>query len=115
MITKALLSEVLGLESYICEKAPQTTNVRYKFDCIGEKRDSSINIHELAHRCKEWAFKQGYELQSRIMSNDSQKRGNCCILKAECEYESCIKIENAHTEPEAIFAACQWLLDHKGD
>ena len=74
---------------------------------------SEINIYELAHKCKEFAFKQGYEIQSRIMSNDHQKRGNCCILKVEYEYESCIKIENAKTEPEAIFKACQWILENK--
>lgn len=50
----ALLTEVLGIEILSFKEVKQTSIIRYKFNCIGEIRDSSINIYELANICKEW-------------------------------------------------------------
>lgn len=73
----------------------------------------SINIYELAHKCKEWAFEQGYELFSRILSNDHQMTGNCLVIRVESDPETVLKITNGSTEPEAIFLACNWILENK--
>ena len=51
---KELLTEVLGVEILSFKEVKQSSIIRYKFDCIGEIRDLSINIYELAHLCKEW-------------------------------------------------------------
>lgn len=51
---KELLTEVLGIEILSFKHVQQTSIIRYKFDCIGEIRDSSINIYELANICKDW-------------------------------------------------------------
>ena len=54
MISKELLSAVLGLHCGI--KSIKNSEVIYWFDCIGEIREHSINIYELAHKnLKEWA------------------------------------------------------------
>ena len=77
----------------------------------GELHDGwDINIYELAHKCKEWAFKQGYELFSRILSNDNQPFGNCVVYRVEADLEESLHIVNDNTEQEAIFKACEWIL-----
>lgn len=70
-----------------------------------------INIYELAHKCKNWAFKQGYELFSSILSNDNQMRGNCLVIRVESDHETVLKITNADTELEAIFKACEYIME----
>ena len=68
-----------------------------------------FNIHELAFKCKEWA----------------NRKGNCGLI---VKYAPCVTYVyfqfligdfspnpiKADTEPEAIFKACQWILDNKG-
>lgn len=53
-VDSAVLTEVLGIKILSFKHVPQTSIIRYKFDCIGGIRDSSINIYELANMCKEW-------------------------------------------------------------
>jgi hypothetical protein len=72
----------------------------------------SINIHELAHRCKEWAFNLDgmYIVTSQRYYHP---KGN--------EWESNLSMEDgawshayyADTEPGSVFKACQWILDQK--
>ena len=62
-----------------------------------------INIYELSHKCKEWAeINHGYILCSYKCGSV----GNCQIMKLD-------KFFIASTEPEAIFKACQYILDNK--
>ena len=102
MISKELLSAVLGLHCGI--KSIKNSEVIYWFDCIGEIREHSINIYELAHKCKEWALNLGYILYSTVHGY-------------ECYIDSRNFINNtpvrflAESEPEAVFKACQWILD----
>lgn len=72
-----------------------------------------INLHELQHKMKEWALKQGYELQSRLMSNDHIGIGNCLVIRAEPDPEEIQKIFNSDSEQQSVFDACQWILDNK--
>lgn len=60
MISKELLSIVPGIEILSCKPARQTNIVRYKFNAIGETRDSSINSYELSYLCKKWAYSKNY-------------------------------------------------------
>ena len=114
MISNELLIEVLRLHCGI--KSIKNSGVIYWFDCIGEIRDSSINIYELAYKCKEWALNIGYSLES--ITNRS------CIMGNNYEYYASVKIHKAtnsmiehnideDTETKAIFKACQWILDNK--
>lgn len=77
-----------------------------------------INIHELAYKCKEWASKQDIYIWSsynfalstgRAIFDLRLKRryGDVLPKFAEHEFET-------DTEPEAIFKACQWILENKG-
>ena len=74
-----------------------------------------VNIYEFAFKCKEWAFKQGYELFSRILSNDHQHIGNCVVYRVEADPEESLKIMNEKTEIEAIIKACNWILEKKNE
>ena len=70
-----------------------------------------MSYFELAHKCKEWAFSKGYELFSRVMSNDHQPFGNCVVYRVEADPEESLHIANENTEPEAIFKACEWIME----
>ena len=89
----------------------ENSNIEYgKVEKYGTNREN-INIYELAHKCKKWAFKQGYELFSRILSNDNQRRGNCLVIRVESDPETVLTISNAETEPEAIFKATSYIME----
>lgn len=68
-----------------------------------------INIHELAHKCKKWAFNQNYWLDSRITFN----KGGARIEERHSDFIKDPKDFTEKTEPEAVFKACQWILDNK--
>ena len=111
MISKELLSVVLGLHCGI--KSIKNSEVIYWFDCIGEIREHSINIYELAHKCKEWAVnlspnKHALSSYARWGDIRNYKKTNgsyyiCQHLVSGVQFE-------AETEPEAVFKACQWIL-----
>jgi hypothetical protein len=122
MISKELLSEVLGeriREFYIkgsvleiivlrdCNFAPYDHPPRIQKDC-GIRKD--INIYELAHKCKEWAWSKNFRLTSGIW--DSDNKYTCDIFTENAIYQE-EHHENGDTEPEAIFKACQWILENK--
>lgn len=70
----------------------------------------SINIHELAHKCKEWAWEKGHSLcTTPLMANDSIIY---CWDELERSKDETISIK-AHSVPEAIFKACEWILANK--
>lgn len=103
MIGNELLSVVLGLHCGI--KSIKNSEVIYWFDCIGEIREYSINIYELAHKCKEWAIKySGWTLQSYT----NERGSGICRIKVGDGQE--INKLIASSEPEAIFKACEWIL-----
>lgn len=68
-----------------------------------------INIYELAHRCKEWARDNEFFLRSFY-----DYEGAFCYISAPAWVD---KIEISKTgfcsesEPEAIFQACEWILE----
>lgn len=112
MISKELLSEVLGLKVWKVLDCNMNT-LRY---CIypNEGDEPSeymfpINIYELAFKCKEWAYENktlcGYniELKSYKSENDYWL---CELMSEDITF-------SADTEPEAIFEACQWILENK--
>ena len=111
IISKELLSEVLGVK--ISSKygviGKDVKDNRFYYLLEGYKHIHSdaqeINIHELAYKCKEWAWEQGYVINSHYAKDDCYARANNMV---EFSIESKEK-----TEPEAVFKACQWILENK--
>ena len=98
MITKELLSEVLGFSIY---------HFWLDGDYIVWREDgmSEINIYELAHKCKEWALKQGYNFRTYDNHYDLMKLSNG---RFECVAEFSEK-----SEQQSCFNCCQWILENK--
>lgn len=102
MISKELLSEVTGIP----ENAIQAISIGKSI--VSARKINGIveehNIYELAHKCKELALDKGYDICSGI---------NFAVIQTE--EEGIIwntTIEENESEPEAIFKACQWILDN---
>jgi len=105
MISEELLSTILGAGVTRVVHYPKDSNLYYSFTGTDTQH---INIYELAHKCKEWAMSQGfivltygeayYNVDVHYHSNKS-KFGNLAFS------------DTAQEEPEAIFKACQWILE----
>jgi len=102
MISKELLSEVLNVKVISIEV--YTNGVDYY-----EEHGSTIhiNIHELTHKCKEWALTQNYIIKSFISDK------GYAIIETKVGKDEIIDLKISNTEPEAIFKACQWILENK--
>lgn len=72
---------------------------------------SEIDIHNVAHKCKEWALTKQYILSSKPRTNSSLAA--CSFDKnGKCDYYNDYHNDfRAETEPEAIFKACEWILE----
>ena len=105
--SKELLSEVLELDIRESKyKDIDNMLLRYGYwqECISNGKDISgveyakINIYELAHKCKEWAW---LKYKKNIVST---YLGSAYIFPLNGE-------QHETTEPEAIFKACEWILE----
>ena len=111
MISQELLYEVTGIIGAV---ELMTNDKRGTFLTIAttEKdenfnfKKAEINIHELAHKCKEWAFDLGYDVETspsgyvRISKNEYIILSDSMFGKEKKEAENSIK-------------ACQWILENK--
>ena len=114
MISKELLSKVLGYEVKevlgMLENSANKTILSYIFeDASLNEGKRIINIYELAHKCKEWA--KAYTLVSAYYFENGEEGAWCCLHKNLCSTDG--ETFHADNEPEAIFKACQWILDNK--
>ena len=113
MISKKLLSEVLGLNVLAFEKE-LNCEVYYLFDeSCGNliSREAKINIYELANLCKEWIANK-YPRFS-IKWDIGYVKGTNEVVKVWL-YDKCIG--QNRQEHKAIFQACEWILNElKGD
>ena len=115
MISKELLSEILpfgDINSLISYGLSSDGNILLQY----EDTDEIINIYELASKCKEWATENKYT----ILTENMHPNGYFAYVLSNKEsienygYLKAIKdIPHNKTEPEAIFAACQWILENK--
>ena len=97
VISRELLSEVLEKE---------IIDFHISGNTIWKDEVFIINIHELAHKCKEWANKQRYSLRSEL---------KICYCRFPNDNDIEEKIFRAETEVESIFKSCQWILENKND
>lgn len=108
MISKELLSEVLE-EEVLSVRPYISDDPFYKNIIMWECRKNTydiINIYELAHKCKEWAFNNGYYL---TIYNDAVD----IILQTNCKLIENITDDSFKYSPMLVFKACQWILDNK--
>ena len=105
--SKELLSEVLGIDVNEVKGIEANTPI---CGCVhSDGWYDEINIYELAHKCKEWA-----KLKHFI---DIDSHSGCARWGAEAVshngkpsvfYE---QVFIGRTEPEAIFKACEYIME----
>lgn len=103
-ISKELLNEVIGdivdIGSYnypILELNIQ----HYSF-----REWTKFNIHEIAHKCKEWAFSQGYSYigNNKLLNIYREDSQIICIANKDIMNWFDINVD---------FIACEWILQQK--
>ena len=101
--SKELLSAVFNTTVKNIELDRGQTEVkiyRENTSCLG-----TYNIYELVHKCKEWGFKQGYQIQ--ILFQDGSTVIEVGLTGRGFEYrEWCQK----RYEPQMLIRACEWIL-----
>lgn len=113
-ISKELLEQVLDYAIIKNSKIDDDINVKVHFKNYQNRyEDDKINIYELAHKCKEWAFKEGFVIRTYYFDSarfENKKMCNATVGKRKIGdvYTFCFD-----TEPEAIFRACEWILEQK--
>ena len=115
VISDELLKEILG---DIVTKNVQISPSKLLFKESRAMIDTShiINIHELAHKCKDWAWNKDFVLESFPITFDGETmdaRVNVTKGKANSLFLSSDYFDES-TEPEAIFKACEWILSQEG-
>lgn len=127
MISKELMSEVLGYRVLSNILIQEEIIIKLNFEYFQTKYENDeINIYELAYKCKEWACKKGYSI---ISISDFDIRHDTIDNYDKYYFTAYINMNlfpelnkkeythlhdiNSSTEPEAIFKACQWILDNK--
>ena len=104
MISKELLSEVLGYVPYKILPISNVSGVGTK-TFIFENEDGTVkaywNIYELANLCKKWAFNNKVSISTRKTLHNGW---NASIQN---------KMIVADTEPGATFKICEYILKQK--
>lgn len=76
-----------------------------------------INIHEFSNKCKEWAESvgpHGFSLSSG--TTDEYSMTGCEETRWMCEIAySPNEVFYGKTEPEAIFKACEWIMNDEAN
>ena len=116
IISKELLSAVMGVNNVEIGR-DLDNRLEYYYNDGVDNIHNIINIHELAHKCKEWACKKrGFVISCNISRVDNYD----WILDIEhldftIEVPEILDNYTFNTEPEAILKACQWILESKKD
>lgn len=106
MISKELLSVVMGVEIYkiiILDNYIRYTLMEDYEDIAQDLYE--INIFEFAHKCKEWAYKQGFLIGSNCRNGVTVTDINTHTIlnHFDVDFEDFTEFE---------IKACQWLLDN---
>ena len=129
MISKELLSEVLGFGVYQSIRKDEYAYNDIKLNIINtELLYNYVNIYELAYKCKEWAFyaykisvssfKSGsfYLKEFNQIKDNSEYWVELDTASIDCEINiNDSGIFKSYSEPEAIFKACEWILKENNE
>ena len=120
MISKELLSEVLEKKAISKIEYDKLRNI-VEYQQL-ERYWEGINIYELAYKCKEWAEYNGWFLYPCRNFESTYKKFGCSIMKPRYSAGQFSRLLSrdgyderdylADTEIEAVFKACQWILDN---
>lgn len=120
MISKELLSEVLASPTKVdyyglslFGYGDNNLMFNWKSSIDGTEVRDSINIYELAHKCKEWANTKGYVLETTARTNSCFAICNFSLRGKHDYTDDLWSNFRAETEPGAVFAACQWILSNR--
>jgi hypothetical protein len=124
MISNELLSAILGKNCIVNQIID--TNIQYQAWTTVSEEDSKrfnpplesgyglfehINIYELAHKAKQWALNNGYFSITMFRADELFSCDIGPTSSGEWDrWEECFIEE---TENEAIFKACQFILDEQ--
>lgn len=111
--TKELLSEVLGC--FEIENIKQIDSTINYMEAIFEPSgqydrlwfDKSINIHELAHKCKEWAWEEGFIIE--VFPFGYTVYGKYEDISQRYALTNEEKEDKKPYKPEITFKACEWI------
>ena len=114
MISKKILSEVLGYTPYKIDSVKKVSGVGLTLILLN--KDNTVraywNIYELMNKCKQWIYDKGYGLYVSI-----EHPAYTIIVELSILGKSIYINDNDNTEPDAVFEACEWLykeLEYKG-
>lgn len=112
MVTKELLSAVLQrhIELFEVNGNEVVYTSHHYFSPVYAK---SINIYEIMHLCKIYVTGKSIGIDSGYSSSYKGKlsKAFCNLYLDATGY--CSKFFEADTEPEAVLAATQWVLNNK--
>jgi hypothetical protein len=119
IISTKLLSEVLGspveiisIDEHKCEIRNSIPFENYQLGVsysylYGNKETRFMPVHELAHKCKEWAWKKCLLLNSGLDAESFYKNHN-----GVASLPNIGRTFYADSEYEAIFLACEYILNN---
>ena len=117
MISKELLSTVYPIdettETYV--GIQESTGRVMWFGKEYNDCRSEIDIHRVAHKCKEWLYDNFYKLPRASECGSwhrmyFEKDNDAWFINIEWSDEQIYYSFRGETEPEAIFKACEWIL-----
>jgi hypothetical protein len=129
MLSNELLSAVLDRKCVITDFIKETNDLYYQTECSIESelrnKECWINIYELSEKCKQWAFIKWYGIESSINSNGRDEKDDIQWvyyvhlldlrnIEHVLNRNKFIKEFVANTEAEAVFKACEYILEIKG-
>ena len=116
-ISKELLSEVLENEvvKFKIVSTKRITQIRIWYKDTEWHMYESWDIYHLAHKCKEWALSKGHYISLIIDEDDKTKCRYVLNLSWNDGYEVdfVLASEPYDTETEAIFKACEYIMENK--
>lgn len=107
-ISKELFEDVM---EYKCEFIDIRTNIIVAFS--KNSALDMIHIDSFFFKCKEWAFKNGYELLSSSKFKGKQLDGLCQIYLNAVVMNRFKQLIISDSEQQAVFDAAQWILENK--
>ena len=116
-LSTELASSVLGLNVVYIESCEHRDNIIGIWTDMNTKPIKEINIYEFAYKCKEWILNQKnkdcFYIADQFSLNIESQMGVikyfwCVLLKNNSRVSPEFK---ADSEFEAIFLACEWILD----